>query len=70
MLDLLGRAPFEPFRVRLVSGDTHDVFDPQTVAAQQATVTIASHDLNWVIFPYDKVASIESLLADFHGHGE
>jgi hypothetical protein len=63
--DLLSTVPFEPFRIKLVNGDTHDVFDPQTLAVQQSTVVIASHDQNWAAFPIDKINSIESLIADF-----
>ena len=67
MDDLLSQNPFEPFRLKLVNGDTHDVFDPQTLALQSTTVTIASHDQNWVVFGLDKINSIESLIADYHG---
>ena len=62
---LLAREAFEPFRIRLVNGDSHDVFDPQTTAVLRSTVVIASHDQNWVVFPIDKINSIESLIADY-----
>lgn len=68
--ELLLADPFEPFRLKLVNGDWFDVFDPQTVAPQQATVYIASNDQNWVLFPIDKINSIESLMADYHGHAD
>jgi hypothetical protein len=64
--DLLSNDPFEPFRIKLVSGDNHDVFDPQTVALQELTLAIATTDQNWYILPIDKINSIESLIADFH----
>jgi len=64
--DLLSNDPFEPFRIKLVNGDNHDVFDAQTVALQEVTLTIATTDQNWYILPIDKINSIESLIADFH----
>ena len=64
---LLSASPFEPFRMKLVNGDMHDVFDPQTVAVQQRTVFIAPQDQNWVVFPIDKICSLESLIADYRG---
>lgn len=65
---LLVRDPFEPFRIKLVNGDTHDVFDPQTVAPENRVVFIAYPDQNWAMFRYTKINSIESLIADYHGH--
>ena len=53
---------------KLVNGDHHDVFDPQTVSLERTVVFIASQDQNWVVFPAAKVNSIESLIADYHGH--
>ena len=64
---LLGRDPFEPFRIRLVSGDYHDVFDPLTVVVEALSVLILPHDQNWLIFPVDKINSLESLIADYQG---
>ena len=64
---LLDADPFEPFRIKLVNGDHYDVFDPQTLSVERRVVFIASLDQNWVVFPVDKVNSIESLIADYHG---
>lgn len=64
---LLGKAPFEPFRIRLIAGGHHDVFDPQTVVVQAKSVVILPHDQNWLIFPVDKINSLESLIADYQG---
>jgi hypothetical protein len=66
--DLLAHEPFEPFRLKLVNGDRHDVFYPHNVGLLGFTVYIPQPDQNWVIFPIDKIASIESLIADYHGH--
>jgi hypothetical protein len=72
--ELIDREPFEPFRIKLVNGDAHDVFYPDNTAVQKWTVSITSPDQNWVVFPIDKIASVESLIADFHGelakHGQ
>ena len=59
--------PFEPFRIKLVNGDVLDVFDPQTLSVHQATAWVLSPDQNWVVFPIDKINSIESLIADYKG---
>ena len=65
--DLIDREPFEPFRIKLVNGDVHDFFHPQNVAIQKTLVQVSPPDQNWFIFPIDKIASIESLIADFPG---
>lgn len=64
--DLLQRGPFEPFRIKLVNGEAHDIFHPQTVALQQSSLNLFPFDQNWVIFPLD-IASIELLIADYQG---
>ena len=64
---LLRAEPFEPFRIKLVNNDLHDVFDPQTVSFARGVVFIASEDQNWVMFPFSKINSIESVIADYHG---
>ena len=64
---LLATEPFEPFQIKLVNGDAHQVFHPNNVAVLKFTVNINWPDQNWVIFPLDNVASLESLIADFQG---
>ncbi len=66
--DLIAQEPFEPFRIKLVNGDFHDVFNPQNVALLVWTFHIMPPDQNWMIFPIDKIAAVESLIADYHGH--
>ena len=66
--ELTRREPFEPFRIKLLNGVWHDVFYPQNVAVLRRTVHMVPPDQNWVIFPLNKIASIESLIADYHGH--
>jgi hypothetical protein len=60
---LLVRDPFEPFRIKLVNGDAHDVNAPDFVAILEEGLYIASHDGLWVEFPYDRIASLECLIA-------
>jgi hypothetical protein len=62
------KEPFEPFRLKLVNGDWHDVFYPQNMVVMKTIVTLTPPDQNWVIFPIDKINSVESLIADFTGH--
>ena len=64
---LLRHDPFEPFRIRLVSGGHLDVFDPLTVVVEALSVHVLPHDQNWLIFPVDKINSLESLIADYPG---
>ena len=64
---LLYSGRFEPFRIKLVNGDYHDVFDPQTVSFERRVVFIAENNQNWVVFPFTKINSIESLMADYQG---
>jgi hypothetical protein len=59
--------PFEPFQIKLVNGDGHQVFHAGNVAVLKTTVIILWPDQNWVTFPLDKIASLESLIADFPG---
>jgi hypothetical protein len=64
---LLAAEPFEPFRIKLLNGDWHDIFNPRNVALMELEVFFGPPDQNWFVFPIDKIASIESLMADFHG---
>ena len=59
----LGRRPFEPFRIRLVNGDFHNVGYPLSMALLSAGVYIASQDGHWTVFPLTSIASIESLIS-------
>jgi hypothetical protein len=65
--ELVQAEPFEPFRLKLVNGDFFDVCKPLGVAVQTKTVLLALGDQNWVVFPLDKLNSIESLISENHG---
>jgi hypothetical protein len=65
--DLIDKEPFEPFRLKLVNGDAHDIMNPGVLVVLQSVIMLALPDQNWVIFPHDKVNSLESLLSDYQG---
>jgi hypothetical protein len=57
----LDREPFEPFRVRLSSGDSYVVTDPHTVALMKSEIFIAFPNSDrWVSVPWLHVAAIEA----------
>ena len=57
---LLNRHPFEPFRIKLVNGDGHDVVYADLVALLEEGVYITSEGRHWAQFPFDRIASFES----------
>jgi hypothetical protein len=59
---LLVREPFDPFRIKLINGDAHDVPYPMSAALLERTFFIAMNDGEWVEFRYSRIASLESLL--------
>ena len=63
--ELIDRTPFEPFQIKLVNGDSYNVSDPRTLVVLESQIMIAMFDQNWVIFPHDKINSLESLFSDF-----
>lgn len=60
--DLLKREPFEPFRVRLTSGDHYDIRDPLSAALMKSRLFIAlPRSERWVIVPFLHIAALETL---------
>ncbi|MGB7160723.1 MAG: hypothetical protein WBD40_21850 [Tepidisphaeraceae bacterium] len=59
---LLAREPFNPFRIKLINGDAHDVAHPMAAAMLERGIFIALVGGEWVEFRYDRIASLESLL--------
>jgi hypothetical protein len=58
----LDREPFEPFRVRLSSGDSYVVSDPHVVALMKSEIFIAFPNSDrWVSVPWLHVAAVESV---------
>ena len=60
--DLLTRDPFQPFRVRLTSGDHYDVRDPSLTVMMKSRLFIAlpKSDRS-VVVPYLHIAALETL---------
>lgn len=63
--ELLVRQPFEPFRITFLNGDRHDILAPEMVAILLEGLYVTLQGGHWVQFPYDRVASFESLIGDF-----
>ena len=62
--DLLERHPFEPFRIRLGSGDAYEVRDPNTIALMKNRLFIAFPDgERWTFCPYLHIAAVEACSA-------
>lgn len=59
--------PFEPFRIKLLNGDGHNVGDPRTLVIGREFVWVFSPDQHWAIFPIFRINSMESLVSDFRG---
>ncbi len=59
--ELLDRHPFEPFRIRLSSGDAYDVQDPHSVALMKNRLFLALPSDRSVLVPYLYIAAIESV---------
>lgn len=59
--ELLRHEPFEPFRVRLTSGNAYDIA-PNAIALGKNRMFLAFPDSDrWAFCPYLHVASIEAL---------
>lgn len=60
--ELLRRDPFEPFRIKLTSGDAYNIVDPNSVALGQRRLFIAFTDTDrWAACSYLHVAAVESI---------
>jgi hypothetical protein len=57
---LLDRHPFEPFRIRLTSGDAYDVRDPHSVPLMRNRLFLALPTDRSVLVTYLHIAAIES----------
>jgi hypothetical protein len=57
----LDRDPFQPFRIRLSSGDSYLITDPHLVALMKSEVFIAYPNSDrWVSVPWLYVAAVEA----------
>jgi len=59
--DLLTRDPFQPFRVRLTSGDHFDIRDPEMTVMMKSRLFIAVPNSDKSIYvPYLHIAALET----------
>ncbi len=62
--DLLNQRPFEPFAIRMSSGERYEVKDPSGVALMRNRVFITYREgERWLMCPYLHIASLESMTA-------
>ena len=67
--ELLMRAPFQPFRVRLTSGDHYDIRNPLSAAMMKSRLFIALPNSDRTVYiPYLHIAALETL-ANGRGNG-
>jgi len=60
--EMLRRDPFEPFRIRLSSGDAYEIRDPNTVAIMKNRLFVAFPDgETWAFCSYLHIAAVESV---------
>ena len=60
--DILDREPFQPFRVRLSSGDAYDIRNPGLALVMRSRLFIAFPNSDrWTLIPFLHIAAIESL---------
>jgi len=60
--DLLNREPFQPFRVRLTSGDHYDIRDPSLAVMMKSRLFIAMPNSDRsVLVPFLHIAALETL---------
>ena len=60
--ELLTHEPFEPFRIRLSSGDTYDVRNPDLVVVMKNRLFIAFPDGEHYAFcPFLHIAAVETV---------
>lgn len=64
--ELLVKDPFDPFRIRLINGDFHDVADPVAfyIYRDGNRCFHASQDGHWALFTIDRIVSLESLMTE------
>ena len=67
---LLEREPFEPFRIRVSSGDVYEVRDPQAVALMKSRLFVAFPDSDrWTFIAFLHIAAVEGIRDGREGRG-
>jgi hypothetical protein len=61
--EILAREPFQPFRVRLTSGDAYEVHNPHLAVAMRNRLFIAAcpDSDRWTLVPYLHIAAVEGI---------
>lgn len=60
--ELLEREPFEPFRIRLSSGDVYEIRNPAlTVPMRSRLLIVFPKSDRWTLVPFLHIAAIERL---------
>ncbi len=60
--EILEREPFQPFRVRLTSGDAYEVHNRHLAVAMRNRLFIACPDSDrWTLVPYLHIAAVEGI---------
>jgi len=66
--ELLDQDPFEPFRIRLSSGDVYEIRDPALTVAMRSRLFIAFPRTDrWTFIPFLHIAAVEKL-GNGNGH--
>ena len=60
--ELLEREPFEPFRLRLSSGDAFEVRNPGLAMVMRSRLFLAFPDSDrWTLIPFLHIAAVEAI---------
>ena len=60
--DLLEQEPFEPFRVRLSSGDAYEIRNPGLAVVMRTRLFIAAPGTDrWTLIPFLHIAAVETI---------
>jgi len=60
--EFVDRDPFEPFRVRLSSGDVYEIRNPDLVVVMKSRMFVAdAHRDRYTFIPYLHIAAIETI---------
>jgi hypothetical protein len=63
--EILTREPFQPFRVRLTSGDRYEIRNPELAVPMKTRLFIAAPDADeWTLIPYMHIAVAETISSE------
>jgi hypothetical protein len=58
--ELLDKAPFHPFRIRMFDGNAYDVTNPELVVPMETKLFLALGNDRWKFLSYQNITSAES----------